>query len=216
MKEGSAFIDRLLAMSRADLEAYNKAYTEKLEAAQKAGETTYKSDFSKVASNYKSELNNAFKSLPSQLEAIGNDTMKGFVTGLTNNTDYLATEVKLFIGSMVDTFKKELQIHSPSKVTELLGDYTGEGFVVGLKNTIKEVKNTASEMAQAVATPLDSFKTDIGYMKSSVNGRDNVVQTNNVTNNYNLVQNNTSPKSLSALETYQARRQQIALVKAMT
>ena len=53
-------------------------------------------------------------------------------------------------------------------------------------------------------------------MKSTVGGRDGLGTTNNVTNNYNLVQNNTSPKSLSALETYQARRQQIALVKAMT
>lgn len=37
-----------------------------------------------------------------------------------------------------------------------------------------------------------------------------------VTNNYNLTQNNTSPKSLSALETYRARQQQISLVKALT
>ena len=37
-----------------------------------------------------------------------------------------------------------------------------------------------------------------------------------ITNNtYNLVQNNTSPKALTALETYQARRQQVAMIKAM-
>ena len=36
-----------------------------------------------------------------------------------------------------------------------------------------------------------------------------------VNNTYNLVQNNTSPKSLSALDTYQARRQQVAMLKAM-
>lgn len=35
-------------------------------------------------------------------------------------------------------------------------------------------------------------------------------------NNYNLVQNNTSPKALSALDTYRARRQQVSMVKAMT
>ena len=34
-------------------------------------------------------------------------------------------------------------------------------------------------------------------------------------NTYNLVQNNTSPKALTALETYQARRQQVAMLKAM-
>lgn len=37
-----------------------------------------------------------------------------------------------------------------------------------------------------------------------------------IVNNYNLVQNNTSPKALSALDTYRARRQQVSMVKAMT
>ena len=38
----------------------------------------------------------------------------------------------------------------------------------------------------------------------------------NVVNNYSLVQNNTSPKALTALETYQARRAQIAMIQAAT
>ena len=217
MDQGSAFIDRLLALSDADLKAYSDAYDEKMSVAEKMSENIYDKDFKNVAKDYEKELNKAFKSLPKQLEEIGTDTMKGFVNGLTKNTDYMTDEIKTFVSGMVDTFKKELKIKSPSRVMMSIGDYTGQGFVEGLKETINNVKKTAGQMAHAVATPLDGLKTDIGFVKASVGDSKGLAsQTNNVVNNYNLTQNNTSPKSLSALETYQARRQQIAMVKAMT
>lgn len=214
MTEGSAFMDQLLNMSKKDLEAYNKAYTEKMKAAEKAG-NIYKSDFSQVEKDYKKELTDAFKNLPKELEAIGSDVMKGFVKGLTKNTDYMEDEVKIFVKGMVDEFKNLLQIKSPSKVMMQLGDYTGEGFVEGLRQTLASAKKTAEQMADTVSSPLSEIKSNIGNIKSVVGEADAGRLVTN-TYNYNLVQNNTSPKSLSALETYQARRQQIAMVKALT
>ena len=215
MKEGSAYVDRLLSMSAKDLSEYNQAYTEKLKAAERAGESIYKADFADVSKAYKNEINQAFREMPKQLEDLGTQAMKGFVTGLTKNTDYLDSNVKIFINSMVDTFKKQLQIKSPSKVMEEIGGYTGAGFVEGLKDTIVSVKKTAGEMIASAATPLGDMSSSLGSMRAVVGSTSGAaVQNNNTVNNYNLVQNNTSPKSLSALETYQARRQQIALVKA--
>lgn len=217
MKEGSAYVDRLLSMSAKDLQAYNKAYTEKIQAAEKAGDTIYKADIQQVSKNYKDEINKAFEDLPKQLEDLGTDTMKGFVKGLTSSTDYMEKSVKTFISAMIDTFKKDLKIASPSKVMESIGDYTGAGFVEGLKDTIGKVKQTAGEMVQAAASPLGDVKASVSGVRGIVPaGSGAAVMNNNTVNNYNLVQNNTSPKSLSALETYQARRQQIALVKAFT
>lgn len=215
MKEGSAYMDRLLNMSAEDLDAYNKAYAEKMEAAQEAGENLYKNDIKKVQGDYQKELNEGFKNLPSQLEELGRQAMKGFIDGLTENTDYMSDEIKAYIAQMVNTFKDELQIHSPSKVMMQIGNYTGEGLVDGLKGTINNVKKVAQNMAQTMATPLDDMKTNLGNMKASVGGKE-VGQSTNVVNNYNMVQNNTSPKALTPLETYQARRQQIAMLKAMT
>lgn len=218
MKEGSAFIDRLLEMSAADLDAYNKAYTEKMEAAQKASESIYKSDFDKVASDYEKEINSAFEGLDKQLEELGNQAMEGFINGLTKNTDYMDKNVKTFVKSMVATFKKELKISSPSKVMFGIGEYTGEGFNDGLMSILKTVQGTVNNISNAVATPLNAVAGDFNDMRSRVNqstAGDNV-NTNNVVNNYNLVQNNNSPKSLSAIETYQARRRQIAMMKAAT
>lgn len=217
MKEGGAYMDRLLAMSTAELDAYNKAYTEKMEAAQKAGETIYKQDFNKLESEYQNELGKAFANLPAQLEALGKETMQGFVDGLLANTDYMEKEVQTYIKAMVDTFMEKLDIHSPSKLMEWLGDMTGEGYLNGFKTTVKEVKKLAEDMAKSVSSSLESVKSDFGTIKASVDEAKGAYNySSRVVNNYNLVQNNTSPKSLSALETYTARRQQIALIKSIT
>lgn len=215
MKEGSAYIDRLLSMSAKDLKAYNKAYTEKIQAAEKAGDTIYKEDIEKVSKDYKDEIEKAFADIPQQLEDIGTQALKGFVDGLTKDTDYLDKNVKLFIQSMIDTFKSDLQIQSPSRIMAKIGEYTGDGFVEGLKETIGAVKKTAGNMIDAASSPLGDARASIGNIRGAVGSSTGIgAQTTNTINNYNLVQNNTSPKALSALETYQARRQQIALVKA--
>ena len=211
VKEGNAFMDYLLGLSASELDAYNQAYTEKLRAASEAGEIIYGQDIQKVAADYQSEIQRAFAGLPAQLEELGNQAMQGFITGLGVNTDYMSNEIKTFISGMIDTFKTQLQIHSPSRVTFDIGEYTGEGFVDGLMSLIRKAKNAASELASVVSTPLDGLTGSIGMIQGSVP----VAQRSaGVVNNYNLVQNNNSPKSLSALETYQAGRRQIALVKA--
>ncbi len=219
MKEGSAFMDRLLAMSAADLDAYNKAYTEKMEAAQEAGESIYKSDFEQVSRDYQKEIDQAFRDLPQQLENLGIQAMKGFVDGLTTNTDYMSKNIKTFISGMVDSFKEILQIHSPSRVMFDIGEYTGEGFNDGLVSMLSYVKKTAKQLSDLVSEPLDNVKGNIGDIRAKVRtadgGINGTTDNSQVVNNYNLVQNNTSPKSLSALETYQARRRQIAMVKAV-
>lgn len=215
MKEGEAFIDRLLGMSESDLKAYSKAYEEKMAVAQKASENVYKDDMDNVAKNYKAELSKAMSALPSQLESLGTETMKGFINGLTRDTDYMESEIKTFIAGMVDTFKKELQIHSPSKVMMKLGGFTGEGFVDGFKETISSVKAAAGSMVSALSSPLTDMRANLGTARALVGGNQGaLVGAGSVVNNYNMVQNNTSPKALTALETYQARRDQIALVKA--
>ena len=213
IQEGGAFMDQLLGMTPAQLAAYNNAYLAKMNAAKKVGDQIYKSDIQKVTADYKTEMTKAYQTLPNEMEKLGLQTMKGFLSGLTGNTDYMSKQVKTWIDAMVAEFKKDLKIKSPSRVMMELGGYTGEGFAEGLADTFGDLKSRISEMTGLVSTPLD-FGADLNGLRSTV-GRGSVSNTS-VVNNYNLVQNNTSPKSLSALETYQARRRQLAMVKAFT
>lgn len=217
MKEGQAFIEQLLGMSDAELKAYNEAYSEKMSLAESLSKDIYKQDFDKVASDYKNAINKAMAGLPKQLEELGNQVMKGFVNGLTQNTDYMSKSIKTLVKGMVATFKKELKIKSPSRVMMGIGEYTGEGFADGLKNTIGEIKQTVSSIVDTATQSLEGVKSPLSNVKANVSPNNGIGATGgNVVNNYNLVQNNNSPKALTALETYRARRQQIAMVKAAT
>lgn len=217
IKEGAAYIDRLLAMSAEDLDAYNSAYTEKLKAAQEAGQSIYKSDFENLAQEYKSEIDSALAGIEDDLKDLGVQAMRGFVDGLTKNTDYMDKNVKTFVNAMLKTFKTQLKIHSPSKVTFGLGEFTGEGFNDGLMSTVRQIQSTIRRITGEVSSPIRGFGAELSGVRQSVNGYSSGGSAGaSIVNNYNLVQNNTSPKSLSALETYQARRQQIAMIKAMS
>ena len=219
MKEGSAFMDRLLAMSESDLAAYSAAYEEKMQAAQAASERIYKADFDSIAKSYQADIDAAFKRIPFFLEVIGKNSMKSFVDGLTSNTDYMSANIKTFVGAMVAEFKKDLGIHSPSKVTGELGSYTGEGFVQGFTDWIPAAEKTANKLAEAAKTPIEQLRDAINQRipQNGAQGATGATAgTTTVTNNYNLTQNNTSPKPLTALETYQARRRQVNMIKAMT
>ena len=217
MEQGNAFMDQLLALSDSDLKAYSDAYDEKMKVAESLAEDLYKNDFKDIADDYATEIKKAMKGLPKQLEELGDQTMKGFIEGLKGNTDYMSKSVKTIINGMISTFKKELGIHSPSRVMMGIGEYTGEGFADGLKNMVGYVTKSANSLIDATSQSLSGVTSNIGNLKANVGISGSGIGGNtNVVNNYNLVQNNTSPKSLTALETYKARRQQIAMVKAAT
>lgn len=219
MKQGSAFMDRLLAMSGKDLQAYNDAYVEKMQAAEKAANSIYKTDFDNLAAVYTSEIKKAFAKLPAQLRELGAQSMKGFVNGLTKDTDYMDANVRTFVSAMVAQFRTQLDIHSPSRKMFGIGSLTGEGFNDGLISWLRAVETTSGKLAEAAESPIDSFSREMARRITPTPTQGATAAqagTQTVTNNYNLVQNNTSPKALTALETYQARRQQIAMIKAFT
>jgi len=77
------------------------------------------------------------------------------IQGLINGIKNMISKVKEAIGSVVSTvtsgIKKALKIESPSKVMEEMGEYTAEGFAVGIKGSLKEVERQTSAMARIPA-----------------------------------------------------------------
>ena len=216
MEQGQAFISQLLSLSEEELKAYSDAYDKKMMVAENIGKSLFLTDFDDVASDYKKAITDAMASLPKQLEELGQEVMQGFITGLTEDTSYITGSVKTLINGIIDTFKKELDIHSPSGVTENIGELTGSGFVNGLLNMVNKAKEATRELIVASSRPLESFNADINLAKQGVGAGTGANVGTVITNNYNMVQNNTSPKSLSALDTYKARQQQLAMLKAAT
>ena len=178
-----------------------------MEAAEALSESIYDEDFDTLEKDYKSEIKKAFAGIEDELKELGEQSMKGFIEGLTENTDYMKGQVKEFLNGMIDTFRQELGIHSPSKVTMKLGAFTGEGFADGLKDMVKTVKKVAENIADTVTDTLDFGDMDGIKSLASVsasNGLNRAYGSNNAptTQVINFNQTNNSPKALDRLTIY--------------
>ncbi|MNX71067.1 Phage-related minor tail protein [compost metagenome] len=96
------------------------------------------------------------KQLPAQMLQIGKDMITGLVNGIKNMIGSVGTAISDLANSITDSLKDALDIHSPSRVMKKLGEYTGQGFALGISGTIPNVKNKAQSMADAASSILSS------------------------------------------------------------
>lgn len=202
--QGKAFMDQLLSMSDAELKAYNDAYTEKMNVSEQLSKNLYQSDFDKVSKEYGAAINDAFKGLGSQLEALGKQCMSGFVNGLKSDTSYLSKAVQDVANSIINSFKSSLKIHSPSKVFAELGGFSAEGYGEGFKEQMDSLRRSL-----AASVPMDAIAKASGRISYGGNKTTNQ-NVNQVFNQYN-----TSPKALSRLEIYRQTKNALSFSKGV-
>ena len=167
---------------------------------------------------------------------------QGFINGMDSKGSAIYNKAKSLAQKAIQGLKDGQKEGSPSKITTQSGVFFTEGFEKGigsmtgdLVKTVKDVAKAAiaalgetsivrdmkaagQELMSNAAAPIELGNVDDIRAAVPVKAKQAGTVNNNtstVNNNYNLVQNNTSPKALTALETYQARRQQVAMIKAM-
>ena len=164
---------------------------------------------------------------------------QGFLNGMDSKSSAIYQKAKALAQKAIQGLKDGQKEGSPSKITTQSGKYFTEGYMKGIgseeKALIKEVKDLVLEAIDAlggtdlirktkasIASQISGSELSFGNISGiraavaqpgATGGSGRIGST--VNNTYNLVQNNTSPKSLSAIDTYQARRQQVAMLKAM-
>lgn len=87
---------------------------------------------------------------------------KGFAAGIRDNIRSAANAAAQMAKAASDAAKKNLDIHSPSRVFRKIGDYVGQGFVLGLNQTEKRVGEAAASVGNSA---ISGFQTTLGDMK---------------------------------------------------
>lgn len=135
---------------------------------------------------------------------IGVNIIQGLIDGITSMVDTLMEKARSIANSIKKTIQSALDIHSPSRVMFKLGEYTGEGFALGIQSTIGEISRQSQAMAKVV-NPSTSTGTATGSSQSI--GRNLSSEINQTVNIY-------SPTALSPSETARQNRrvlQELAL-----
>ena len=74
------------------------------------------------------------------LVSVGKNFIEGLWTGIKAKFDSVISRVKEKIKNLPEAVKKVLGIHSPSRVMARIGEYTGEGFALGIERSFRQVQ----------------------------------------------------------------------------
>lgn len=133
--------------------------------AKSAGEKTGKGFASGMQGGLKNSVNNAKDATNSVTNSLrggydgaykaGAYISHGFANGMTSQLYVIQTAAELMAAAAEKAIRAKAQIHSPSRVSEKLGQYYGEGYVGGMLGMVKDAWKAAKELVSVptVATP---------------------------------------------------------------
>jgi len=123
------------------------------ELRQKASNqlTLLSNEFQQKISSIRTGTTGQFNAMVASMPEIGKQVINGLISGLASMQGQLVKKAQEIANSVSGTIRNALKIHSPSRVLMELGEYTGEGFIKGIGNTIADVRQRAADMAAAAS-----------------------------------------------------------------
>ena len=137
--EGTTMADAFLGATASEQKAYIGAWNEYEQQANRVGEIV-------TGGFYKGGVNAA----------------EGVVKGLEAKQKNVESAIAKLAKSMESTFKQVLGIRSPARATQVIGEFTGEGFVQGLLRQVSNVEDAASVLSGAAMPSVGSMTVDVG------------------------------------------------------
>lgn len=110
-------------------------------------------------------------------EEIGRRIPEGMTQGINNGSSSVVSAVERLARNAVEAARRELDIHSPSKKFEYMGEMSGEGYIVGWKETMADIDNV-------IAQSLPSANIRPEQTQTVTNNTDKRIEINNEINFY--------------------------------
>ena len=97
----------------------------------------------------------------------GKNAMEGLNDGLLSMKPTVMGTARSMANSIRNEINSALDIHSPSRVMEESGEYTGEGLIVGINKMINRVRDAARGLGDSVVEPFATQSTSQGSINPS-------------------------------------------------
>lgn len=150
------------------------------------GFTGMVTDVGTFRSDFKGEIDRT------DLYQSGVDIMRGLDNGLNSMRPTVIATAKGIAADVKNTVNGSLDIHSPSRVMEDSGEFTGLGLIKGLKNMTGRIINTARGIGDATAGNLSPMRSRYSPESSSVTNNRTSSQMNTYSPVFNLTLNGAS------------------------
>lgn len=155
----------------------------------KSGVSDTKKSAIEYMSSVANEIKGTFDGIPDEFKKSGEDSMNGYMKGLDSKFDEAFERLKKYGPMALKGFNLGLEIESPSKLFIKSGEYTMEGYDIGIekgmaktKKLMEKVSNTLSKYANVdvnfdTTRPDSYFKDYNKTVSAELNGKSNVFVT---------------------------------------
>ena len=152
--EGKKYVEALTKATDDELKKFSETWEDTYESIPEIAEKQYK----ELRETTNSEIKGLMKDIESQcpeikatFEALGRFGFEGYLNAF--NDPYMRQQLEEAARSLIqqtkDAMEDEAEINSPSKLFRQIGEYTGEGYALGITDEIKTAQKAASAMVSA-------------------------------------------------------------------
>lgn len=176
-------------------------------------------NFVNTISNLKTNVVNKFNEIKDSiikkvkeidLVQIGKDIINGLIKGISAMTANVLEAITGVVDGVVNTAKKLLGIHSPSRVFKQIGLWTGEGMAIGLDDSSAKVNKAMSDIGDGILTVSKTYQEEYSNLIDDFNKKNEDKNDKTLEKIYKI-QNNAIKKKRALT---QKEKQDIALLEA--
>lgn len=182
--EGKKYVEALTKATDDELKKFSETWKDTYESIPEIAEKQYK----ELRETTNSEIKGLMKDIESQcpeikatFEALGRFGFEGYLNAF--NDPYMRQQLEEAARSLIqqtkDAMEDEAEINSPSKLFRQIGEYTGEGYALGITDEIKTAQKAASAMVSAaesavsraaLSVPVAALSGSLPYQQRGLSG----------------------------------------------
>lgn len=102
-------------------------------------------------------VTDTIKSLPEKMKNIGKDLVEGLWNGIKNMGKWIKDKIASFASGLLNGFRDNFDIHSPSRETEWMGEMLGEGLAEGITNNASSPLSALSNLSEDMLDEAESM-----------------------------------------------------------
>lgn len=185
METAEDTIDVLLSMTDEKLKSYSDSFDKYKITSEKMADDKYSSQIQELNEKFVLQVDELLSQLPQTASWTGQQTAQGFAQGLVSDTS-LSESISTFTSNIINQIKNDLDIHSPSRITEELGQFTAQGFAQGfapsfaidaannftdsfINELIKKEPLIQEQLKNMMSVDTDNISSVLNYMSNYVN-----------------------------------------------
>lgn len=139
--EGGKILDAMFEATDKDLERFVVGWQTFNQRAFDISKVSYETELQELKGNFVTDLETAFTSAKTEVAAIGENIVTGLWEGIQSKNSWLNLEIKSYAESIINKFKDEFGIHSPStKMEKIIGKWLPPGISKGFIKTMPEAQ----------------------------------------------------------------------------